>query len=67
MLGAKRKVFGNIVGHVKGAEGLIALSACLQGEVARAIQDDGMPTSIACRRPGCAFSPLMARGVVPTW
>jgi len=26
MLGAKRKVFGNIAGHVKGADGLIALS-----------------------------------------
>lgn len=26
MLGAKRKVFGNIVGHVKGAEGFISLS-----------------------------------------
>jgi len=26
MLGAKRKVFGNIVGHVKGAEGIVSLS-----------------------------------------
>ncbi len=26
MLGAKRKVFGNIAGHVKGADGLVALS-----------------------------------------
>jgi L-lactate dehydrogenase (cytochrome) len=26
MLGAKRKVFGNLVGHVRGVEGLIALS-----------------------------------------
>jgi L-lactate dehydrogenase (cytochrome) len=27
MLGAKRKLFGNIVGHVKGAEGIVALSS----------------------------------------
>ena len=26
MLGAKRRVFGNIVGHVKGAEGIVSLS-----------------------------------------
>ncbi len=26
MLGAKRKLFGNIVGHVKGAEGIVSLS-----------------------------------------
>ena len=26
MLGAKRKVFGNIVGHVKGVEGIVSLS-----------------------------------------
>lgn len=26
MLGAKRKVFGNIVGHVEGAEGIVSLS-----------------------------------------
>jgi len=26
MLGARRKVFGNIVGHVKGAEGIVSLS-----------------------------------------
>ena len=26
MLGAKRKVFGNIVGHVKGADGIVSLS-----------------------------------------
>ena len=26
MLGAKRKVFGNIAGHVKGAEGIVSLS-----------------------------------------
>jgi L-lactate dehydrogenase (cytochrome) len=26
MLGAKRKIFGNIVGHVKGAEGIVSLS-----------------------------------------
>jgi L-lactate dehydrogenase (cytochrome) len=26
MLGAKRKLFGNVVGHVKGAEGIVSLS-----------------------------------------
>jgi L-lactate dehydrogenase (cytochrome) len=26
MLGAKRKIFGNVVGHVKGAEGIVSLS-----------------------------------------
>ena len=26
MLGAKRKIFGNLAGHVKGAEGIVALS-----------------------------------------
>jgi L-lactate dehydrogenase (cytochrome) len=32
MLGAKRKVFGNIVGHVKGAEGIVSLSKWTAGQ-----------------------------------
>jgi L-lactate dehydrogenase (cytochrome) len=32
MLGAKRKVFGNVVGHVKGAGGVIAISKWTAGQ-----------------------------------
>ncbi|MEO8304374.1 MAG: alpha-hydroxy acid oxidase [Betaproteobacteria bacterium] len=32
MLGAKRRVFGNIVGHVKGAEGIVSLSKWTAGQ-----------------------------------
>lgn len=32
MLGARRKVFGNVVGHVKGAEGVISISKWASGQ-----------------------------------
>ena len=51
MLGAKRRVFGNIVGHVKGAEGIVSLS---NGRPASSIPRSTGRTSPGSRTNGAA-------------